>query len=1152
MAEMSRRDGPIVAGDSTPPTPEREPMVNVIHHQVGRGETTRDNQVNATLTQPRVSDSAVNLNINTINSEREGVPMPTHSGNFNFNFNLNLNLNLNSSLNSNSVINNSGDDGSSALADCVIERSVSGILVERGPANVNGNCGFRCPFCDRVFPSFRGLGVHKKSKHEAEVNETIDLTRRKYRWTDEDMRRLATEEAAAQRHARGINDHLHAAVRFDPPRTHEAIKSLRKRPRYKQLVEQMRQRIVEQNDVRVNEPDIVDEDGLCSGDVFIDEAIPVMEEDQMQNYLRAERAYLRSVNCDELGRDYLSRAIEELLDRNSPENSLMLWYNSRTDFNLHRMRVRERLSGDPRVHNSRKLQRRREYAAIQSLWRRNRCKAARKVLDGDGGSLEHPSLMTQEQYWRGLMESQVTENDGDGNGMDEMIETTKRDVFSRISALDVMSMKPNARTAAGPDGLSTRNWLELVSDRVKAILMNVIIVWGRVPKAWADSRTVLIPKEPGTNDPAQFRPISISSIVLRHTHRIIATRITKMNLFDVRQRAFISADGIAESTAVISSIMHDSRHKRRQLHIAFLDIRKAFDSVRHSSIMGVLRRRGFTEAFVSYISALYGEAVTYLEVDGSKSMPIHPSRGVRQGDPLSAPIFNLIMDEILRKIPDSVGYEMDGVMVNALAFADDLVLIASTKAGLQEIVSVATDEMMRHGLSPNPAKCKCASMVPSGKIKKLKIITEPWLMVNGVHVTQIGLSETWTYLGIRYTTRGPAAPTTEIETSLEKITKAPLKPQQRLEIVKTYLLPRYLHSLILSESKYCQLRRMDKSVRKFLRKWLCLPRDVPVAYLHAPVKEGGLGVPAMETAIPKLTLKRIDGLEKSVFSAAVMAHKSDWANKRRRWCLIGTSSALSWGEKLHGQVDGYELRETKNAIPSYAWVEDKTLKIPSKDWIQYVRTRINALPSRMRTTRGVRRVNMETQCRGGCGVPETTAHIIQCCHRTHGGRVRRHDAITKTVASILSSQGYHVDRERHFHTTHGTRKPDIVAMRDNAIVLLDAQVVSAQCSLNETFSRKRKYYADNRSLLNEIANCYSVPERNITVSAITISWRGIWAERSVRVLLEMGFSNSMLTGLTTRVLQGSHTNFQRWNRLTTMAYRHLWPVRLRLRDADRQ
>jgi len=63
-----------------------------------------------------------------------------------------------------------------------------------------------------------------------------------------------------------------------------------------------------------------------------------------------------------------------------------------------------------------------------------------------------------------------------------------------------------------------------------------------------------------------------------------------------------------------------------------------------------------------------------------------------------------------------------------------------------------------------------------------------------------------------------------------------------------------------------------------------------------------------------------------------------------------------------------------------------------------------------------------------------------------------------------------------------------------------------------------------------------VNQSDIEFSSCTISWRGVWCLASADWLLGMGLTKGLLRGITTRVLQGSHTNWTRWNQITSLAH----------------
>lgn len=178
------------------------------------------------------------------------------------------------------------------------------------------------------------------------------------------------------------------------------------------------------------------------------------------------------------------------------------------------------------------------------------------------------------------------------------------------------------------------------------------------------------------------------------------------------------ADGCAENVTILSALLMDARQKRRQLHILSLDVQKAFDTVAHNGVYKVLYKYGIPARMVSYLQKLYKTATTTFEVDGEYSASVLPGRGVRQGDPLSPLIFNLVMNEVLAMVQDEVGYCLEDQRVNVLAFADDLLIVGSTTRGTQMSFDRVIEALWRlFGLRLSPAKCAVFSLMLAGKEK---------------------------------------------------------------------------------------------------------------------------------------------------------------------------------------------------------------------------------------------------------------------------------------------------------------------------------------------------------------------------------------------------------------------------------------------------
>jgi len=99
-----------------------------------------------------------------------------------------------------------------------------------------------------------------------------------------------------------------------------------------------------------------------------------------------------------------------------------------------------------------------------------------------------------------------------------------------------------------------------------------------------ESLTTLIPKISRAKMPAEFRPITISSVLIRTLHKILAMRMANSISLDQRQRAFRATDGCSDNVFLLDMISryHHTRHK--PLFVASLDIAKAFDLVPHDTI----------------------------------------------------------------------------------------------------------------------------------------------------------------------------------------------------------------------------------------------------------------------------------------------------------------------------------------------------------------------------------------------------------------------------------------------------------------------------------------------------------------------------------------------------------------------------------------
>ena len=205
-------------------------------------------------------------------------------------------------------------------------------------------------------------------------------------------------------------------------------------------------------------------------------------------------------------------------------------------------------------------------------------------------------------------------------------------------------------------------------------------------------------------------------------------------------------------------------------------------------------------------------------------------RGVRQGDPLSPVLFNTLVDRALsgsRRV--DAGYMLNGEVISSLAFADDVVLIASTKRGLEDSSKAFLDRMLAFGPVANPAKCATLATVTDGKRKTFYVDPVPFLTVEGAVVHALSVQETYRYLGVMVGATAAAERHTlgqELEGLLENLKQAPLKPAQKVYTVIHHVCPKLMHRLVLGKFSREKLNRIDRKIRKFLRNFSTFQRTL--------------------------------------------------------------------------------------------------------------------------------------------------------------------------------------------------------------------------------------------------------------------------------------------------------------------------------------
>ena len=604
-------------------------------------------------------------------------------------------------------------------------------------------------------------------------------------------------------------------------------------------------------------------------------------------------------------------------------------------------------------------------------YRNDKFKTLKRILDGKSETVtpqEPPNLF---EYWKTQFEN-PSSNDNR--------ETNRKGIQWRvcrpICAEEVKyCLDKSAETAAGIDGIKKCD-LRKVAPKELATWMNVFMLNGKLPEALMGGMCSLIPKVQTPKEPTDYRPITVTSKLRRLFHSVLNNRLAEIPL-SVRQKGFRSVDGCAENTFILKELLSRARKNVKPLYLAFLDVKNAFGSVSHSTLFKAAERMGVPPPLVSYLGWLYSSE--WIRFRGSEETS-RVNCGVLQGDPLSGTLFNFVVDYAVNEMTFDYGHTIGTTKLRYGAFADDIWLAADTKIGLSALVKTYTDAMAKSGCSMKPSKCATFALVADKQRRKWFVDKEPFVKINQEFVPAKSIVETYKYLGLHESVTGSSIENlkTTVNTKLQRLSDACLKPQWKLAGLRKCLLPSTYHQLVLSNCGVGVLRYLDKRVRQYVRKWLHLPHNITVHMFSTAVELGGMGIPSLETTILRMRQDRLKRLMHSS-DAVVRELFKDSSQIGKNKPKLGRIEIQSKehqriveAEALYETLDGKGLKNICSVPKINNWVNDPALDIKGGEYVKAIKVRCNALDTNSRSSRGRPGNGLCSKCKK----PETLGHIL--------------------------------------------------------------------------------------------------------------------------------------------------------------------------------
>ena len=446
----------------------------------------------------------------------------------------------------------------------------------------------------------------------------------------------------------------------------------------------------------------------------------------------------------------------------------------------------------------------------------------------------------------------------------------------------------------GPDGICDY-WLKKLTamhQPLVEIAQELLDNDDRLPGWINRGCTSLISKEGEWSTP-NHRPITclnttyklMTSLLMPHAD----SHLWETGLLQSDQRgAREGVSGCLDNLLIDKAVMGDVKDRRRNMACAWIDVRKAYDSVDYSVMRKILTMHKFPAKVIRPIMKMISGCSTSLKVttiDGRKeSSPIILKKALLQGDSLCPKLFTIYLNPLAWKIWTMEGYCISKPIaqkITQLMFIDDLKIFSANDKKLYPALQCIQDCMKDLNMQWNAKKCAVMNVKRGNLDKQSQLKLNYSTLIDSVTANKpykfLGIHE---HLGQDKCTIYEKA-SKEFMQRVWLIWASPLSDLYKVMATNTFAMSAISYFMTTTEWTIHQLQELDREVRKILMdnggRHSCA--SVPLLYLSRP--QEGRGLKSVEQEYKELRIKTAIHLYASNYPAVKTATLADQARRNR-------------------------------------------------------------------------------------------------------------------------------------------------------------------------------------------------------------------------------------------------------------------------------
>ena len=244
-------------------------------------------------------------------------------------------------------------------------------------------------------------------------------------------------------------------------------------------------------------------------------------------------------------------------------------------------------------------------------------------------------------------------------------------------------------------------------------LYNSIMELEVIPDSW--KRGIIVPIYKGHNKSKSalesYRPVTLLSVILKVFEKVLHNRITlylsKSNIIfpNIRQQGFQTNFSCITAAYTVQEVIQYNLDQGSCTYAAFMDIKRAFDTVWHNALFVKLHDLGIQGKMWRILMELYNGLQSSVNLNRKLSQWFPVKQGVRQGGVLSTFLYLDFMNDLLEEIQTCHKGSCIGTLdCSCPVYADDMAYLANSPKNLQKIVTIAYKYSCKNRFEFHPEK----------------------------------------------------------------------------------------------------------------------------------------------------------------------------------------------------------------------------------------------------------------------------------------------------------------------------------------------------------------------------------------------------------------------------------------------------------------